>query len=186
MTSPTERQLADFRAQAPADQIETAVECLYALCQRALRARDDVRQFKQGQVVDHRLATVQDIYSLKTAFLEAAAVSGKATVRTFTWPTPTTWTCPCGRTWKGGSGRCYKCQAQAVGTGGQRDPWWVYLVGSQRFLQPCASEAIRSIAVPCVAMNPRATAAVGFIEPPFTIEAQMTIVELATATLRGG
>jgi len=184
--TPTENQVADFEARPVAEQIDIAVECLTALCQRALRLRDENKRFRAGHITDHRAADIEGIYSTKTRFLEASALAGKCTVRTFTWPRPMAYTCgTCGKSWHGGIGKCFKCNAFVTGTDEGRAAWWVYFFGESRFLQPLASDAVQAIAAPCVPMNPASKAGVGFVDPPYTIEAQRQILELLAAKLGG-
>jgi len=184
--TPTERQLADFNIRPLAEQFEIGVDCLYALCQRALRLRDENRRFREGPIADRRAAEIESIYSTKMRFLEAAALAGKCTVRTFAWPKPTAYTCAtCGKSWHGGIGKCFKCDSLAKGTDEGRAPWWVYFFGERRFLQPLASDAVQAIATPCVPMNPASTAARDTIEAPYTIEAQQQILAILAAKLAG-
>ena len=186
---PTDVQRDVLRKLSTDDLVAKALEALHALNRRAKEIRDRQRQYRRASFAAALGEQIEDIYAVKTRYLNALVQAQRATVETFTERIDRVggWYCPaCDREWGGWDSACYRCGCLGDPQASEGDDtWYIVQAGGFRFHQPgdTATQAMRKAAKPITPHDPtqpqREIPNVGL-----TIEAQFAAVRLATRRLK--
>ncbi len=191
--TPTERQIEALRGLDTDQLTNKALQAMQALNRRAKAKRDNRNEYRRATFAKALEREIEEIYSVKDAFLDALVLAGRAKLCTFSVEStaPETYCHACDRTWFGG-GECYGCGCEGEVLP-DRNQWFVVEASGYRFHQPSMCDAAAALAKAIPPHNPEQPAreipeivietASGKVAK-LTISAQMECVRMATAELQ--
>lgn len=185
--TPTQKQVAALEALSTDALISRALEALRALNRRAKEKRDRANEYRRSRFAVYVRDEINEIYGLKTAFLNALVVAGLTKVESWSVERePSEWYCDyCEKHWYGrGNDECFGCGGSGEPMNGGPETWVIVDCRGFRFHQPPSevTAAMLAAATPVEPHDPtqpqREIPDVGL-----TVAAQVACVQMAAARL---